>query len=115
MTGQAVNAKPYHVEAVGLAPALALQFPLLRRPEVRQQLEGGGPLFEFHLPVDHHGGGDHDEVRTPELGSSTRSLHGSTGAFSSLRRLLQTLGIPYCRKVDEAVSARYSVDVIKRA
>ena len=28
-------------------------------------LEGGTPLLDLHLPVEHHGGGDDDEVRAP--------------------------------------------------
>ena len=29
-------------------------------------LECGAPLLDFHLPVEHDGGGDDDEVRPPD-------------------------------------------------
>ena len=53
------------VEGVGLGPSLPLPLPLLGAAVVGEQLEGRAPLFEFHLPVEHHAGGHHDEVGAP--------------------------------------------------
>ena len=53
------------VEGVGLGPALALGLALLGAAIVRQQLEGRAPLLALHLPVQHHAGRHHYQVRAP--------------------------------------------------
>lgn len=53
------------MEGVGLGPALALGRPLLDAAIVGEQLEGGAPLLELHLPVQHDRGWHHHQVRTP--------------------------------------------------
>lgn len=53
------------MEGVGLGPALALFLPLLGTPVVGEQLEGGAPFLELHLPIQHHACGHDDEMRTP--------------------------------------------------
>jgi hypothetical protein len=45
------------MEGVRLAPALALSLALLSTAIVGQQLEGGAPLLELHLPVQHYTAG----------------------------------------------------------
>ena len=41
------------VEGVWLAPAVPLDLALLGAAKVGEQLEGGAPLLELHLPVQH--------------------------------------------------------------
>lgn len=55
-----------HMEGIGLGPALALLLPLLGAAIVGEELEGGAPLLELHLPIQHHAGGDHYEMRAPD-------------------------------------------------
>ena len=54
-----------HVEAVKLGPTLPLLVALLGRAVVREDFECRAPLLEFHLPIQHHGRGNDDEVRAP--------------------------------------------------
>ena len=42
------------MESVGFGPALPLQLPLFCGAIIGEQLEGWAPLFEFHLPIQHH-------------------------------------------------------------
>jgi hypothetical protein len=54
-----------NVEGVGFRPALSLELALFHGAVIGQQLEGGAPFLQLHLPVEHHGGGHDNQVRTP--------------------------------------------------
>lgn len=54
------------MESIGLGPALPFELPLLGRAVVGQQLESRAPLLALHLPVQHHRGGNHNQVWPPD-------------------------------------------------
>ena len=55
-----------NVEGILFGPTLTFHPPVLLGAVIDKYLEGGAPLFDFHLPVEHDGCGDDDEVRPPD-------------------------------------------------
>ena len=54
-----------NVKGILLGPTLSLHPPILLRAVVDEHLEGGAPLLDLHLPVEHDRGGHHDQVGSP--------------------------------------------------
>lgn len=54
-----------HMEGIGLGPALPLELPLFLGSIVSEDFKAGAPPFQLHLPVQHHTGGDNDQMGTP--------------------------------------------------
>lgn len=54
-----------HMEGIGLGPALPLELPLFLGSIVSKDFKAGAPTFQLHLPVQHHAGGDNDQMGTP--------------------------------------------------
>ncbi len=52
---------------VVVGPALSLALAFLLVAVVREDLEAGAPLLEFHLPVEHDAGRDDDQMRSPDF------------------------------------------------
>lgn len=44
---------------------LPLELPLFLGSIVSENFKAGAPTLQFHLPVQHHTGGDNDQMRTP--------------------------------------------------
>uniref|UniRef100_A0A6B0U2J9 Putative secreted protein n=1 Tax=Ixodes ricinus TaxID=34613 RepID=A0A6B0U2J9_IXORI len=53
------------MKRIWLRPPLTLLLALLGDPVVREDFEGGAPLLELHLPVEHHTRGHDYQVRAP--------------------------------------------------
>lgn len=79
------------MEGVGLGPTLPLELALLHGAVVGEQLEGGAPLLELHLPVQHHRGGHHYEVRTPDAPAHCLACEPLA---EDLPSMLMLLGLP---------------------
>ena len=55
------------VKGVDLRPALTFELPFFHRAVVGQNLERGTPFLELQLPVEHHTGGNDDQMWTPHF------------------------------------------------
>ena len=61
-----------NVEGILFGPTLTFHPPVLLGAVIDKYLEGGAPLFDFHLPVEHDRSWHHDQVGSPHAFSRAR-------------------------------------------